>query len=159
MMRFPFLGACLFNWHSNEKETLVLLEQNTPLQKILGLLYQQGVTVFLDSGRLKALQWLRETDIGKFRQLLEVFEHDVDDLNIFFQRWFENRAGQYDLNWFIRQEAPLNKEQRDEILCNQVSYLNALYAGCLHLDFGAMRSYQIPILVYVVEHRKKNFFE
>ena len=38
MMRFPFLGACLFNWHSNEKETLVLLEQNTPLQKILGLL-------------------------------------------------------------------------------------------------------------------------
>ena len=62
MMRFPFLGACLFNWHSNEKETLVLLEQSTPLQKILGLLYQQGVTVFLDSGRLKALQWLRETD-------------------------------------------------------------------------------------------------
>lgn len=89
MMRFPFLGACLFNWHSNKKETLVLLEQNTPLQKILGLLYQQGVTVFLDSGRLRALQWLRETDIGKFRQLLEVFEHDVDDLNIFFQRWFE----------------------------------------------------------------------
>lgn len=159
MMRFPFLGACLFNWHSNEKETLVLLEQNTPLQKILGLLYQQGVTVFLDSGRLKALQWLRETDIGKFRQLLEVFEHDVDDLNIFFQRWFENRAGQYDLNWFIRQEAPLNKEQREEILCNQVSYLNALYAGCLHLDFGAIRSYQFPILVYAVEHQKKHFLQ
>ena len=159
MMRFPFLGACLFNWHSNEKETLVLLEQNTPLQKILGLLYQQGVTVFLDSGRLKALQWLRETDIGKFRQLLEAFEHDADDLSIFFQRWFENRAGQYDLNWFIRQEAPLNKEQREEILCNQVSYLNALYAGCLHLDFDAIRSYQFPILVYAVEHRKKHFLQ
>ncbi len=158
MMRFPFLGACLFNWHSNEKETLVLLEQNTPLQKILGLLYQQGVTVFLDSGRLKALQWLRETDIGKFRQLLEAFEHDADDLSIFFQRWFENRAGQYDLNWFIRQEAPLNKEQREEILCNQVSYLNALYAGCLHLDFDAIRSYQFPILVYAVEHRKSTFY-
>lgn len=41
------------------------------------------MTVFLDSGRLKALQWLRETDIGKFRQLLEVFEHDADDLSIF----------------------------------------------------------------------------
>ena len=159
MMRFPFLGACLFNWHSNEKETLVLLEQSTPLQKILGLLYQQGVTVFLDSGRLKALQWLRETDIGKFHQLLEVFEHDADDLSIFFQRWFENRAGQYDLNWFIRQEAPLNKEQREEILCNQVSYLNALYAGCLHLDFDAIRSYQFPILVYAVEHRKKHFLQ
>lgn len=43
--------------------------------------------------------------------------------------------------------------------CNQVSYLNALYAGCLHLDFGAIRSYQFPILVYAVEHRKKHFLQ
>ena len=44
-------------------------------------------------------------------------------------------------------------------MCNQVSYLNALYAGCLHLDFDAIRSYQFPILVYAVEHRKKHFLQ
>lgn len=43
-------------------------------------------------------------------------------------------------------------------MCNQVSYLNALYAGCLHLDFDAIRSYQFPILVYAVEHRKSTFY-
>lgn len=159
MMRLPFLGGCLFNWYDKEKECLMLLEQNLPLQKILGLLYQQGVTMFLNVGRLKSLRWLREDDVGKFRRLLKIFECDADDLYAFFQRWFENHAGQYDLNWFARREAPLDKEQREQILCNQVSYLNALYAGCLHLDFSAIRPYQFPILVYAVEHRKKHFLQ
>ena len=48
----------------------------------------------------------------------------------------------------------MSKEQREEILCNQLSYLNALYAGRLHLDFNAVRQFQFSILIYAVEHRK-----
>ena len=53
----------------------------------------------------------------------------------------------------------MSKEQREEILCNQLSYLNALYAGRLHLDFNAVRQFQFSILIYAVEHRKKHFLE
>ena len=53
----------------------------------------------------------------------------------------------------------MSKERREEILCNQLSYLNALYAGRLHLDFNAVRQFQFSILIYAVEHRKKHFLE
>ena len=94
---------------------------------------------------------------GKFRRLLAVFEYDAEDLSAFFDLWLDNHAGQYDLNWFISQPHPLSKERREEILCNQLSYLNALYAGRLHLDFNAVRQFQFSILIYAVEHRKKHF--
>ena len=99
------------------------------------------------------------TDVGKFRRLLAVFEYDAEDLSAFFDLWLDNHAGQYDLNWFISQPHPLSKERREEILCNQLSYLNALYAGRLHLDFNAVRQFQFSILIYAVEHRKKHFLE
>lgn len=35
MMRLPFLGTYLFNWHDHERKAVELLEQNLPLQKIL----------------------------------------------------------------------------------------------------------------------------
>ena len=70
----------------------------------------------------------------KFRRLLAAFEYDTEDLDAFFERWLENHAGQYDLNWFISHTAPLDKGQRQEILRNDLSYLNALYSGRLHLD-------------------------
>ena len=44
MMRRPFLGPYLFNWHDNERTALELLEQNRPLQRVLTLLHRQGVT-------------------------------------------------------------------------------------------------------------------
>lgn len=72
---------------------------------------------------------MKMTDVGKFRRLLAAFEYDAEDLSAFFDLWLDNHAGQYDLNWFISQPHPLSKEQREEILCNQLSYLNALYAG------------------------------
>ena len=102
---------------------------------------------------------MKMTDVGKFRRLLAVFEYDAEDLSAFFDLWLDNHAGQYDLNWFISQPHPLSKEQREEILCNQLSYLNALYAGRLHLDFNAVRQFQFSILIYAVEHRKKHFLE
>ena len=33
MMRLPFLGAYLFNWHDHERKAVELLEQNLPLRK------------------------------------------------------------------------------------------------------------------------------
>ena len=159
MMRQPFLGSYLFCWHQNERKALELLEQNRPLQRVCILLYRYGVRLFLSVERLKDLRWMKMTDVGKFRRLLAVFEYDAEDLSAFFGLWLDNHAGQYDLNWFISQPHPLSKEQREEILCNQLSYLNALYAGRLHLDFNAVRQFQFSILIYAVEHRKKHFLE
>jgi len=159
MMRQPFLGSYLFCWHQNERKALELLEQNCPLQRVCILLYRYGVRLFLSVERLKDLRWMKMTDVGKFRRLLAVFEYDAEDLSAFFDLWLDNHAGQYDLNWFISQPHPLSKEQREEILCNQLSYLNALYAGRLHLDFNAVRQFQFSILIYAVEHRKKHFLE
>ena len=159
MMRQPFLGSYLFFWHQNERKALELLEQNRPLQRVCILLYRYGVRLFLSVERLKALRWMKMTDVGKFLRLLAVFEYDAEDLSAFFDLWLDNHAGQYDLNWFISQPHPLSKEQREEILCNQLSYLNALYAGRLHLDFNAVRQFQFSILIYAVEHRKKHFLE
>ena len=84
----------------------------------------------------------------KFRRLLAAFEYDTEDLDAFFERWLENHAGQYDLNWFISHTAPLDKGQRQELLRNDLSYLNALYSGRLHLDFSSIRRHQFPILTY-----------
>ena len=159
MMRQPFLGSYLFCWHQNERKALELLEQNRPLQRVCILLYRYGVRLFLSVERLKDLRWMKMTDVGKFRRLLAVFEYDAEDLSAFFDLWLDNHAGQYDLNWFISQPHPLSKERREEILCNQLSYLNALYAGRLHLDFNAVRQFQFSILIYAVEHRKKHFLE
>ena len=159
MMRQPFLGSYLFFWHQNERKALELLEQNRPLQRVCILLYRYGVRLFLSVERLKDLRWMKMTDVGKFRRLLAVFEYDAEDLSAFFDLWLDNHAGQYDLNWFISQPHPLSKERREEILCNQLSYLNALYAGRLHLDFNAVRQFQFSILIYAVEHRKKHFLE
>ena len=159
MMRQPFLGSYLFCWHQNERKALELLEQNRPLQRVCILLYRQGVRLFLSVERLKDLRWMKMTDVGKFRRLLAVFEYDAEDLSAFFDLWLDNHAGQYDLNWFISQPHPLSKERRKEILCNQLSYLNALYAGRLHLDFNAIRQFQFSILIYAVEHRKKHFLD
>ena len=95
----------------------------------------------------------------KFRRLLAAFEYDTEDLDAFFERWLENHAGQYDLNWFISRTPPLDKGQRREILRNDLSYLNALYSGRLHLDFSAIRRHQFPILTYAVQHGKKHFLD
>ena len=157
MMRQPFLGPYLFNWNNNTREALELLEQNKPLQRVLTLLYRQGVALDLNAARLKDLCWVETADVMKFRRLLAAFEYDTEDLNAFFERWLENHAGQYDLNWFISRTAPLDKKQRQEILRNDLSYLNALYSGRLHLDFSAIRRHQFPILTYAVQHGKKHF--
>lgn len=159
MMRQPFLGPYLFNWHDDEHAALVLLEQNRPLQRILTLLYRQGVTLALDAERIKDLHWVEMADVMKFRRLLAAFEYDTEDLDAFFEQWLENHAGQYDLNWFISRTAPLDKKQRQEILRNDLSYLNALYSGRLHLDFSAIRRHQFPILTYAVQHGKKHFLD
>ena len=95
----------------------------------------------------------------KFRRLLAAFEYDTEDLDAFFEQWLENHAGQYDLNWFISRTAPLDKKQRQEILRNDLSYLNVLYSGRLHLDFSAIRRHQFPILTYAVQHGKKHFLD
>ena len=159
MMRQPFLGPYLFNWHDNERTALELLEQNRPLQRVLTLLYRQGVALDLNAARLKDLCWVETADVMKFRRLLAAFEYDTEDLDAFFERWLENHAGQYDLNWFISHTAPLDKKQRQEILRNDLSYLNALYSGRLHLDFSAIRRHQFPILTYAVQHGKKHFLD
>lgn len=159
MMRQPFLGPYLFNWHDNEHAALELLEQNRPLQRVLTLLYRQGVTLALDAERIKGLHWVEMADVMKFRRLLAAFEYDTEDLDAFFEQWLENHAGQYDLNWFISRTAPLDKKQRQEILRNDLSYLNALYSGRLHLDFSAIRRHQFPILTYAVQHGKKHFLD
>ena len=159
MMRQPFLGPYLFNWNNNTREALELLEQNQPLQRVLTLLYRQGVALDLNAARLKDLCWVETADVMKFRRLLAAFEYDTEDLNAFFERWLENHAGQYDLNWFISHTAPLDKGQRQEILRNDLSYLNALYSGRLHLDFSSIRHHQFPILTYAVRHGKKHFLD
>lgn len=159
MMRQPFLGPYLFNWHDNEHAALELLEQNRPLQRVLTLLYRQGVALDLNAARIKDLHWVETADVMKFRRLLAAFEYDTEDLDAFFEQWLENHAGQYDLNWFISRTAPLDKKQRQEILRNDLSYLNALYSGRLHLDFSAIRRYQFPILTYAVQHGKKHFLD
>lgn len=159
MMRQPFLGPYLFNWHDDERKALELLEQNRPLQRVLTLLYRQGVTLALDVERIKDLLWVEMSDVMKFRRLLAAFEYDTEDLDTFFERWLENHAGQYDLNWFISRTSPLDKKQRQEILRNDLSYLNALYSGRLHLDFSAIRRHQFPILTYAVQHGKKHFLD
>lgn len=159
MMRRPFLGPYLFNWHDNERTALELLEQNRPLQRVLTLLHRQGVTLALDAKRIKDLRWVEMADVMKFRRLLVAFEYDTEDLDAFFERWLENHAGQYDLNWFISRTPPLDKVQRREILRNDLSYLNALYSGRLHLDFSAIRRHQFPILTYAVQHGKKHFLD
>ena len=159
MMRQPFLGPYLFNWHDNERTALELLEQNRPLQRVLTLLHRQGVTLALDAKRIKDLRWVEMADVMKFRRLLAAFEYDTEDLDAFFERWLENHAGQYDLNWFISRTPPLDKVQRREILRNDLSYLNALYSGRLHLDFSAIRRHQFPILTYAVQHGKKHFLD
>ena len=159
MMRQPFLGPYLFNWNNNTREALELLEQNQPLQRVLTLLYRQGVALDLNAARLKDLCWVETADVMKFRRLLAAFEYDTEDLDAFFERWLENHAGQYDLNWFISHTAPLDKGQRQEILRNDLSYLNALYSGRLHLDFSSIRRHQFPILTYAVRHGKKHFLD
>ena len=159
MMRQPFLGPYLFNWNNNAREALELLEQNQPLQRVLTLLYRQGVALDLNAARLKDLCWVETADVMKFRRLLAAFEYDTEDLDAFFERWLENHAGQYDLNWFISRTPPLDKGQRQEILRNDLSYLNALYSGRLHLDFSAIRRHQFPILTYAVQHGKKHFLD
>ena len=158
-MRQPFLGPYLFNWNNNTREALELLEQNQPLQRVLTLLYRQGVALDLNAARLKDLCWVETADVMKFRRLLAAFEYDTEDLDAFFERWLENHAGQYDLNWFISRTPPLDKGQRREILRNDLSYLNALYSGRLHLDFSAIRRHQFPILTYAVQHGKKHFLD
>lgn len=159
MMRLPFLHAYLFNWHDNEREALELLEKNRPLQDILTMMNQWDVQLFLDCQRLKDLRWVQAADIAKFRRLLEILEYDTEDLSAFFEQWLDNRAGQYDLDWFISQPEPLNKEQRQEILRNQLTYLNALYSGRLRIDFSALGRYQLPVLIYAVQHKKNHFLD
>ena len=125
---------------------------------VLTLLYRQGVALDLNAARLKDLCWVETADVMKFHRLLAAFEYDTEDLDAFFERWLENHAGQYDLNWFISHTAPLDKGQRQEILRNDLSYLNALYSGRLHLDFGSIRHHQFPILTYAVQHGRSIFW-
>ena len=159
MMRLPFLGPYLFNWHDHEREAVELLEQNQPLQKILMMNYVRGVELFLDTGNLKDLRWLQAADVEVFRRLIEAFEYDTEDLTSFWQLWLENRAGRYDLDWLLSQPRPISKDRRQNFLQNRLSYLNAIYSGRLHINFDEVKYFQLQILIYAVEHRKKHFLE
>ena len=157
MMRLPFFGTYLFNWHDHERKAVELLEQNLPLQKILMMNYVWGVELFLDADSLKNLKWLQMPDVEKFRRLMEAFEYDAEDLSEFWTLWLENRAGQYDVEWWLSQLLPISKERRQKILQSRLSYLNALYAGCLHINFEQVEYFQVQLLIYAVEHKKKHF--
>ena len=157
MMRLPFLGTYLFNWHDHERKAVELLEQNLPLQKILMMNYVWGVELFLDADSLKNLKWLQMPDVEKFRRLMEAFEYDAEDLSEFWTLWLENRAGQYDVEWWLSQLLPISKERRQKILQSRLSYLNALYAGCLHINFEQVEYFQVQLLIYAVELKKKHF--
>ena len=98
--------------------------------------YVWGVELFLDADSLKNLKWLQMPDVEKFRRLMEAFEYDAEDLSEFWTLWLENRAGQYDVEWWLSQLLPISKERRQKILQSRLSYLNALYAGCLHINLN-----------------------
>ena len=161
MLRLPYVGEYMFSESDHDRNSLDLLAANAPLRAILALLYENQVGVELTQNSLQALQWLHTDDVGKFRRLLEVMEHDSEDVGDFIRLWLENNAAQYDLDWFVTQPQPLNKERRKEILHGQLSYLNALYSGRLHIDFERtlLRNYQVNILIYAVQNRKKHFLD
>lgn len=106
---------------------------------------------------MKNLKWLQMRDVEKFRRLMEAFEYDAEDLSEFWTLWLENRAGQYDVEWWLSQLLPISKERRQKILQSRLSYLNALYAGCLHINFEQVEYFQVQLLIYAVEHKKKHF--
>ena len=73
MMRLPFLGTYLFNWHDHERKAVELLEQNLPLQKMLQhivSLYlnqaQSSLSIFNRPNRIKltAKKFTTEYSIG-----------------------------------------------------------------------------------------------
>lgn len=88
---------------------------------------------------------------------MEAFEYDAEDLSEFWTLWLENRAGQYDVEWWLSQLLPISKERRQKILQSRLSYLNALYAGCLHINFEQVEYFQVQLLIYAVEHKKSIF--
>lgn len=110
MMRQPFLGPYLFNWNNNTREALELLEQNKPLQRVLTLLYRQGVALDLNAARLKDLCWVETADVMKFRRLLAAFEYDTEDLDAFFERWLENTRGSMTLTGLSRTQRRWTKD-------------------------------------------------
>ena len=157
LLRKPFLSYSLDNWHRLDWAELETLEKNQPLQEMLMMLYQWGVDLSLNAASLRALSWLQWEDIPKIRRLRKIFAYDTKDLSKFFAYWLENHAAQYDLNWFLSCWEPLDQERREAILCNRISYLNALYSGRLRIDFERVKEHQVPILIYAVEKRKNHF--
>lgn len=155
----PFFSRYLYNWYGTCRMGAELLAQNPPLQKIFAMLARLDVDMPLDADRAKKLSWLQEKDVPKFERLLELFAYDSEDLANLMQRWSEDDMAQYDINWFLSLEEPLPKERRHEIVYSELSYRNALYSGCLHLDFEMVAPYQSRLLIYAVDHDKKHFLE
>lgn len=159
LFRLPFLKNYLLSRVNTEREALDLLSQRPPLQSLFSLIYQQGVMLRLGKSDLMKLDWFGPEDLAVFQKLIQVFEGDADDLGSFCQYWLNSDAMRTELNWFASQPQPLTPEQRHQILQSSVSYLNTIYAGKLALDFEMVQEYQVPILIYAVEHRKDHFTE
>ena len=159
MLKLPYLGAYILDARPYQRNALDMLDDNQPLKEILGICFQQGIELVLDEIGLKDLQWLKTTDVDKFCRMMENLEHDIEDISIFVSLWLKNHAVQYDLNWFASQPQALAKEQREEIFYSRLSYLSTLYSGRLTIEFDQIPSYQIPVLIYAVEHHKKHFLD
>ena len=157
LLQKPFLSYYFDNWHRLDWAELETLDKYQPLQEMLMMLYQWGIDLSLNAASLRALSWLQWEDIPKIRRLRKILAYDTKDLSRFFAYWLGNHAAQYDLNWFLSCWEPLDQERREAILCNRISYLNALYSGRLRIDFERVKEHQVPILIYAVEKRKNHF--
>lgn len=161
MLRCPYVGEFLLTWGDHDGESLERLASNKALQRILSLLYENQIELDISKPQLLSLMWLSEREVDKFQRLLDILEYDAADVSSFMALWLENNAVQYDLDWFVAQLQPIHKERRQEILHSRLSYLNSLYSGRLHVDFEKthLRNYQIEILIYAVQNRKKHFLD
>lgn len=157
----PYFSKHLYFRTGQPNQMLHYIISNDEVQSLLCFVWDQSIDYCFDSEEICLLGKITNANLKSFMKVFDVLGQDAEVMELFLERWLENKASIYDLEWFAKKSEPMSADQIIKILETQLGYLDCLYAGSIgnNIPFDKLAVYQKDVLIYAINHSKRAFIK
>lgn len=155
----PYFAKHLYFRTGQPDQMIQYISSNEVIQFLLHFVWDKNIEYCFNSDEIYLLREITDVNLQSFLKVFDVLEQDSEDMELFLERWLENKAPIYDLKWFAKQSDPMPAERRRKILETQLGYLNCLYADSIgnNIPFEKIEDYKRDVLIYAINNGKRAF--